>query len=77
MDLFGKLSRADETAKARLLAQEGSRGVVQTSLIANVAQTYFSLRAFDAQLSLADASLKTRQENLTIAAKAFHSWLYR
>lgn len=71
LDLFGKLSRADEAAKARLLAQEGSRGVVQTSLIANVAQTYFSLRAFDSQLSLADASLKTRQENLRLQQKRF------
>ena len=71
LDLFGKLSRADEAAKARLLAQEGSRGVVQTSLIANVAQSYFSLRAFDAQLSLAEASLKTRQENLRLQQKRF------
>ena len=71
LDLFGKLSRADEAAKARLLAQEGTRGVVQSSLIANVAQTYFSLRAFDAQLALADATLKTRQENLRLQQKRY------
>jgi multidrug efflux system outer membrane protein len=71
VDLFGRLSRADEAAKARLLSQEATRGVVQTSLIANVAQTYFSLRAFDAQLALADASLKTRQENLHLQQKRF------
>ena len=71
VDLFGKLSRADEAAKARLLSQQASRGVVQTSLIANVAQTYFSLRAFDAQLSLAEASLKTRRENVRLQQKRF------
>jgi len=58
VDLFGKLSRADEAAKARLLQQAATRQVVQTSLLANVVQTYFALRAGDAQFSLAQASFK-------------------
>lgn len=69
LDLFGKLSRADEAAKARLLAQQSTRDAVQISLIANVAQTYFSLRAFDAQLAFAETTLKSRQEYLTLQTK--------
>lgn len=69
LDLFGKLSRADEAAKARLLASSANRGAVQLSLVSNVAQTYFSLRAFDAQLAYAETTLKSRQENLTLQRK--------
>ncbi|MBR7745582.1 efflux transporter outer membrane subunit [Undibacterium baiyunense] len=69
LDLFGKLSRADEAAKARLLSQQSNRDAVQISLIANVAQTYFSLRAFDAQLAFTETTLKSRQENLALQRK--------
>jgi multidrug efflux system outer membrane protein len=69
LDLFGKLSRADEAAKARLVASEANRGTVHLSLISNVAQTYFSLRAFDAQLAFAETTLKSRQENLALQRK--------
>ncbi|MFZ6767825.1 efflux transporter outer membrane subunit [Undibacterium sp. Di26W] len=71
VDFWGKLARADEAARARLLAQEANRGLVQSSLYANVAQTYFSLRAGDAQLALADSTLKTRQENLRLQQKRY------
>lgn len=69
VDLFGKLSRADEAAKARLLATTANREVVNLSLLANVAQTYFSLRAFDAQLAFAETTLKSRQENTKLQRK--------
>ena len=69
LDLFGKLNRADEAAKARLVASEANRGAVHLSLISNVAQTYFSLRAFDAQLAFAETTLKSRQENLALQRK--------
>ncbi|MFZ6801424.1 efflux transporter outer membrane subunit [Undibacterium sp. Di24W] len=69
LDLFGKLSRADEAAKARLVASGANRGTVHLSLISNVAQTYFSLRAFDAQLAFAETTVKSRQENLSLQRK--------
>ncbi|MDP1977526.1 efflux transporter outer membrane subunit [Undibacterium sp.] len=71
VDFWGKLARADEAARARLLAQEANRGLVQSSLYANVAQSYFAMRAADAQLALADSTLKTRQENLRLQKRRF------
>ncbi|MBC3869139.1 efflux transporter outer membrane subunit [Undibacterium oligocarboniphilum] len=71
VDLWGKLSRADEAARARLLAQENNRAVVLSGLYSNLAQTYFTLRAGDAQLALVQATLKTRQENLRLQQKRF------
>ncbi|MES2072053.1 MAG: efflux transporter outer membrane subunit [Pseudomonadota bacterium] len=71
VDFWGKLRRADEAARARLLAQEASRGTVLATLYSNVAQSYFALRAYDAQVILAESTLKTRQENLRLQQKRF------
>lgn len=69
IDFWGKYAKADAAARARLLAQQANRGVVQSSLYANLAQTYFTLRAQDAQAQLAASTLKTRQENLRLQQK--------
>ena len=71
IDFWGKFSRADEAARARLLAQQANRGVVLSTLYSTLAQNYFALRSYDAQLELADATLKTRQENLRLQQKRF------
>ena len=75
IDFWGRLSRANEGARARLLAQEASRGLVLTTLYANVAQTYFLLRGLDAQMQLAQQILATRQENLALQEKRFKGGL--
>ena len=71
IDFWGKFQRADEAARARLLATEASRGVVLVGLYANVAQNYFALRALDAQLTLAEQTLATRKENLRLQQRRF------
>ncbi len=71
IDFWGKFSRADEAARARLLSQQANRTVVLTTLYTTIAQNYFALRSYDAQLALADAALKTRQENLRLQQKRF------
>lgn len=73
IDFWGKFRRADEAARARLLAQETSRGTVLSTLYASVAQNYFALRAYDAQIALADAALKTRQDNLRLQQKRLNA----
>ncbi|BDT68657.1 outer membrane protein OprM [Comamonadaceae bacterium OS-1] len=71
LDFWGKYARADEAAKARLLAQSASRGTVLTTLYANVAQSYFALRALDAQQTLGEQTLATRTENLRLQNRRF------
>jgi outer membrane protein, multidrug efflux system len=66
IDFWGKYARADDAARARLLSQTAARGTVLTTLYANVAQSYFTLRALDAQNMLAEQTLSTRQENLRL-----------
>lgn len=71
LDFWGKYARADEAARARLLAQAASRGTVLTTLYANVAQSYFALRGLDAQQTLGEQTLATRVENLRLQNRRF------
>jgi multidrug efflux system outer membrane protein len=70
-DFWGKYARADAAAQARLLAQTASQGVALITVQANVAQTYFALRALDAQSTLAQTTLQTRQDNLRLQKLRF------
>jgi multidrug efflux system outer membrane protein len=68
VDLWGRLRRATEAARANLLSAEENRKAVITTLISNVATQYFTLRELDAQLEIARQALATRQESLDLTA---------
>jgi multidrug efflux system outer membrane protein len=71
LDFWGRYARADDAARARLLAQSASQATVRQTLWANVAQAYFSLRAVDAQLELAQQTLTTREANVRLQGQRF------
>jgi outer membrane protein, multidrug efflux system len=73
IDFWGKYASASNAARARMLSQVANRGTVLTTLYANVAQSYFAMRALDAQLVLAEQVQATRQENLTLQKRRFES----
>ncbi|MDI9332917.1 MAG: efflux transporter outer membrane subunit [Cytophagales bacterium] len=73
VDFWGKYASANDAARARLLAQTASRGVVLSTLHANVVQAYFAMRALDAQLALAEQVLVTRQESLRLQKRRFEA----
>ncbi|BBE51846.1 Outer membrane protein OprM [Ferriphaselus amnicola] len=64
LDLWGKLRRANEAARAQLLAFEASRDAVRLSMTAQVAQQYFALLAYDAQEVAVRRALAGRQQIL-------------
>ncbi len=53
IDLWGRIRRLSEAARANLLASEEARRGVILSLVAAVADNYFQLRGLDEQLSIA------------------------
>ncbi len=73
IDFWGKFARADEAARARLLGQMATQGTVLTTLYANVAQAYMTLRALDTQVLLAEETLVSRQENLRLQQRRFQA----
>src|SRR4029077_1877763 len=66
IDIWGRLRRATEAARANLLAAEENRKAVITTLVADVATNYFSLRELDYELEIAQRTLGTRQESLRL-----------
>jgi outer membrane protein, multidrug efflux system len=56
VDLWGKLRRATEAARANLLASEEGRRTVVLTVVASVASGYVQLRALDRQLDIAKAT---------------------
>ena len=71
VDLFGRLRRSTEAARAQLLATEEARRSITISLVANVASTYMLLRDLDAQLEIARRTEKLRGESLDIIQSRF------
>ena len=64
VDIWGRLRRATEASRANLLSAEENRKAVMTTLVAEVASSYFSLRELDYQLDISRRTLATRQESL-------------
>jgi multidrug efflux system outer membrane protein len=64
LDVWGRIRRATEAARADLLAQEENRRAVILSLVSAVANAYVSLRQLDRQLEIARNTLATRAEGL-------------
>ena len=66
IDLWGRIRRLNESARAQFLASEEARRDVTISLIAEVAQNYFQLLALDRQLVIARESTNSFGESLKI-----------
>jgi len=66
VDVWGRLRRATEAALANLLSAEENRKVVMTTLIADVAANYFTLRELDYELEISQRTLGTRRESLRL-----------
>jgi multidrug efflux system outer membrane protein len=66
IDLWGKLRRATEAARADLLGREESRRAVMLTLEAAVAGSYIDLRNLDRQLEIARKTLETRRASLDL-----------
>jgi multidrug efflux system outer membrane protein len=68
-DFWGKYRRATEAARAELLANEWAQKAVISSLVANVASSYFALRELDLQLEISKRTLAARQQSLQLTTK--------
>jgi multidrug efflux system outer membrane protein len=66
IDLWGRLRRASEAARADLLASEDVRRFVLTTLVSDVATAYFQLRELDLELEISRRTLASRQDSLRL-----------
>jgi multidrug efflux system outer membrane protein len=66
LDVWGRVRKENEAARADLLATEEARKAVLTTIVSDVAASYFILREFDYELEIARRTLTSRQESLRI-----------
>ena len=62
-DVWGKLKSAKKAALASLLESDAAKRAVQTQLIADIANNYYSLLALDKQLELTKQALEYRKKD--------------
>ena len=68
LDLFGRLRRATEAARAQLLATEEAQRVVMLTLVSDVASDYFTLLQLDLQLQITRDTVKTQEDSVKLTS---------
>jgi outer membrane protein, multidrug efflux system len=66
LDFWGKYRRANESARASLLASQWAREAVINTLVSDVAAAYFQLRELDLQLEISRRTLASRRNSLQL-----------
>jgi multidrug efflux system outer membrane protein len=66
IDIWGRLRRATEAARAQLLSADENREAVVTTLVSDVATDYLSMRELDYELEISRQTLETRQQSLEL-----------
>ena len=66
LDFFGRLRRANEAARAELLATEDARQTVILTLVSDVASDYFSLLQLDLQLQITRDTVSTQKDSVKL-----------
>jgi len=75
LDLWGRLRRASEAARAELLASEETRHAVVMTLVSDVAAAYLQLRELDLELEITRRTVAARQQSLGIVRDRFEGGL--
>lgn len=66
VDIWGRLRRATEAARADLLASKENRKAVVTTLVSDVVTSYFNLLELDLELEISQKTLATRKDSLEL-----------
>jgi multidrug efflux system outer membrane protein len=66
VDLWGRIRRANEAARAQLLATEAAQQTVRQTLVAQVATAYLGLLELDHELEIAQRTYSVRTNSLTL-----------
>ena len=67
IDIWGRIRRSNEAARADLLSKEENRRAVTIQLVSAVGEAYFNLLQFDAQLDIAKRTLQSWEESVRIS----------
>jgi outer membrane protein, multidrug efflux system len=68
-DFWGLYRRQTEAARDTMLAQQWAQKAVRMTLVEQVASTYFSLRALDAQLAITQQTVTAREDSVDLTRR--------
>jgi len=71
IDLFGRIRRQTEAARANVLASDEGRRATILTLVASVAASYINLRNLDRQLEIAKETTRSRANSLQVFKDRF------
>ena len=71
IDVWGRLRRATEAARAQLIASDEGRRTVVLTLVTSVADSYIQLLALDDELAIAQRTLESRREVVRLQKARF------
>jgi multidrug efflux system outer membrane protein len=71
VDLWGRIRRSIEAARAQLLSRQENQRAVILGLVSNVAQSYFDLRGLDYEVEISKRTLKTWDESVRLSELRF------
>lgn len=71
LDLWGRVRRAKESARADVMANEDARRAMMLTVVTSVATSYVQLLALDHQLDLARQAQKNRGDALALVEKKY------
>jgi multidrug efflux system outer membrane protein len=66
LDLFGKLRRSSEAARAELLASEEGARAVMVGLVASVSASYFQIRELDRRIAIVERTISSQEDSLAL-----------
>jgi outer membrane protein, multidrug efflux system len=66
LDLWGRLRRATEAARANLLSADWNRKTVVSTVVSQVATDYFQLLELDSELQISNRTLESRRASLEL-----------
>ena len=71
LDLWGRIRRSIEAARAQLLSKEENQRGVIIGLVSNVAESYFDLRGLDYEVEITKRTLKAWEESVRLSELRF------
>lgn len=69
LDLFGRLRRATEAARAQLLSTEAARQTVVLTLVSDIASDYFGLLQLDLALQITHETVETQIDSVRLTGR--------
>jgi len=75
LDLWGRLTRASQAARADLLAAEANCRTITHSLVAEAVSQYFRVRSLEARLDLRQRLARTYRDNRELVAERYRRGL--